>query len=98
MGPAPRLGRELPRSPLRLSPWTTKDWAKNELGRVYTQGKAVETCALPARTCTELPNDTRWSGATPRFPCPSPCSQYHRPPPGAADSAPDHTTRLEHSA
>ena len=56
-------------------------------GRVYTQGKAVETCTLPTRICAQLPGDTVWSGATPRFPCPSPCSQFHRPPPGAPGSA-----------
>jgi WD40 repeat protein len=56
-------------------------------GRVYTQGKAVETCALRTRTCAELPEDTVWSGATPRFPCPSPCSQFHQPPPGVPGSA-----------
>jgi hypothetical protein len=58
-----------------------------ETGRQYTRGKAVETCALATRTCTALSGDTTWSGAMPRFPCPSPCSQYHLPPPGEAGSA-----------
>ncbi len=58
-----------------------------ETGRVYTQGKAVETCTLPTRTCAQLPHDTVWKSATPRFPCPSPCGQFHRPSPGAPGSA-----------
>ncbi len=47
-------------------------------GRVYTQGKAVETCALATRTCGPLPNDTVWSGAIPRFPCSDPCTDRAR--------------------
>jgi len=56
-------------------------------GREYTAGKGVGICALASRTCSQLPGDTTWSGAVPRFPCPSPCSEFDLPRPGAAGSA-----------
>jgi hypothetical protein len=56
-------------------------------GREYTAGKAVEICTPASRSCAQLPGATTWSGAAPRFPCSSPCSQFHLPPAGSAGSA-----------
>jgi hypothetical protein len=58
-------------------------------GRVYSQGKAVETCTRSTLACTELPKDTVWLGKTPKLPCRGGCGQAHSPPsrtPGSAVS------------
>ena len=56
-------------------------------GRVYSQGKVVETCARSTLTCTRLPGDTVWFGKTPKLPCLGLCRQAQNPPPGTPGSA-----------
>ena len=56
-------------------------------GRVYSQGKAVETCTRSTLICTELPDDTIWSGKLPKLPCLGLCGLDRTPPPGTPGSA-----------
>jgi hypothetical protein len=57
-------------------------------GRVYSQGKAVETCKRSTLSCTELPDDTVWFAKTPKLPClGGPCGPLHSPPSGTRGSA-----------
>jgi Tol biopolymer transport system component len=57
-------------------------------GRVYSQGKVVETCAHSTLTCTALPDDTVWFGKAPKLPClGGACGPFRSPAPGTPGSA-----------
>jgi Tol biopolymer transport system component len=57
-------------------------------GRVYSQGKKVETCTSSTLTCTALPDDSVWSGKTPKLPClGGACGPLRSPEPGTPGSA-----------
>jgi len=61
--------------------------ASPSAGRVYSQGKTVETCTRSTLTCADLPDDTVWSAKTPKLRCLGACGQAHSPPPGTPGSA-----------
>ncbi len=57
-------------------------------GRVYSQGKAVETCTRSTLRCAALPGDTVWLGRAPKLPClGGACAAVRPPPPGTPGSA-----------
>ncbi|MGD1051484.1 MAG: hypothetical protein ABR947_10465 [Solirubrobacteraceae bacterium] len=60
--------------------------ASPNAGRIYSLGKAVETCTRLTLTCRQLPGDTVWLGRPPRCPGLS-CEQSGVPAPGKRGSA-----------